>query len=104
MCVRVSSSCLLVPEATVLIAQIDELCSPSSLPLWLHMKAGLILIKASRLFVVKVVATETCAAGAGSTAARTFIPFFLPLLKFHSLKFIHHPLKTELVAAWSNIN
>lgn len=40
-CVCVLSSCLLVPEATVLlIAEIDELYSQGCLPLWLHMKAG----------------------------------------------------------------
>ncbi len=40
-CESVLSSCLSVPEATVLlIAKIDELYSQGSLSLWLHMKAG----------------------------------------------------------------
>lgn len=54
------SSFLLLPEATVLLtAEIDELYSQVSLPLWLHMKAGRFSSKPRSPFGREVATAET---------------------------------------------
>lgn len=108
-CVCALSSCLLVPEATVLlIAEIDELYSQGCLPLWLHMKAGWFSSKPRSPLCHEVAAAETsllsCSSCRIGHSGHIFDLFFFFFSLSNSIHVIHPPSsQSELLAAWSNI-
>lgn len=96
-CVCVLSSCLSVPEATVLlIAEIDELYSQGSLPPLAAHESWLVLIKASLTFLSRGCCRGDIAALMQQVQephqqTHLYLFFFFSFLKFHSLRFILNP-------------